>query len=49
LVIAMPSGTEAFDKAAVAGVGASQPLPAFPAEFKGNEVRLQFAFTYNMK
>lgn len=49
LVIAMPSGTEAFDKAAVAGVSASTPLPSFPAEFKGTEVRLQFAFTYNMK
>ncbi len=49
LVIAMPSGTEAFDKAAVAGVSASTPLPTFPSGFKGDEVRLQFAFTYNMK
>jgi TonB family protein len=49
LVIAMPSGTEAFDKAAVAGISASVPFPPLPAEFKGSEVRLQFAFVYNMR
>jgi TonB family protein len=49
LVIAMPSGAEALDRAAVAGISASVPFPPLPAEFKGNEVRLQFAFSYNMK
>jgi TonB family protein len=49
LVIAMPSGAEALDRAAVAGISASVPFPPLPPEFKGNEVRLQFAFTYNMK
>lgn len=49
LVIAMPSGAEALDRAAVAGISASVPFPALPPEFKGNEVRLQFAFSYNMK
>ena len=49
LVIAMPSGAEALDRAAVAGVSASVPFPPLPQEFKGNEVRLQFAFSYNMK
>jgi len=49
LVIAMPSGTEAFDRAAVAGISASVPLPPLPPEFKGGEVRLQFSFSYNMK
>lgn len=49
LVIAMPSGTEAFDRAAVAGISASVPFPPLPAEFKGSEVRLQFAFVYNLK
>jgi TonB family protein len=49
LVIAMPSGTEAFDRAAVAGISASLPFPPLPPEFKGGEVRLQFSFTYNMK
>ncbi len=49
LVIAMQSGTEAFDRAAVAGISASVPFPPLPPEFKGGEVRLQFSFTYNMK
>jgi len=49
LVIAMPSGAEALDRAAVAGISASVPFPPLPSEFKGNEVRLQFAFAYNMK
>jgi TonB family protein len=49
LVIAMPSGAEALDRAAVAGISASVPFPPLPPEFKGNEVRLQFAFAYNMK
>ncbi|MGA2434242.1 MAG: TonB family protein [Bryobacteraceae bacterium] len=49
LVIAMPSGTDALDRAAVAGVSASAPFPPLPAEYRGNEVRLQFTFVYNMK
>jgi TonB family protein len=49
LVIAMPSGTESLDRAAVAGIGASQPFPPPPAEFQGTQVRLQFTFTYNMR
>jgi TonB family protein len=48
LVIATPSGTEALDRAAVAGVSASNPFPPLPAEFKGNEIRLEFRFSYNM-
>jgi TonB family protein len=49
LVIAMPSGTDALDRAAVAGVSASAPFPPLPAEFQGNQVRLQFTFSYNVK
>ena len=49
LVIAMESGTEALDRAAVAGVSASTPFPPLPSEFKGNQVRLQFTFSYNIK
>lgn len=49
LVIAMPSGTEALDRAAVAGISASVPFPPLPAEFKGREVRLQFSFKYNVR
>jgi TonB family protein len=48
LVIAMPSGTEAFDRAAVAGVSASNPFPPLPPEFKGAQIRLQLAFFYNL-
>jgi TonB family protein len=49
LVIAMPSGTDSLDRAAVAGVSASQPFPPLPAEFQGSQIRLQFTFTYNMR
>jgi len=48
LVIALPSGTDAFDRAAVAGISASNPFPPLPAAFTGDEVRLQFTFLYNM-
>lgn len=47
LVIAESSGTAAFDRAAVAGISASYPFPALPRDFKGNEIRLQLAFSYN--
>jgi TonB family protein len=46
LVIAMPSGAEALDRAAVAGISASVPFPPLPKEFLGQQVRLQFAFEY---
>lgn len=49
LVIAMPSGTDALDRAAVAGISASNPFPPLPSSFKGEQVRLQLTFTYNMK
>lgn len=48
LVIANSSGFEAFDRAAVAGVSASNPFPPLPREFQGGEVRLQFTFSYNV-
>ena len=47
LVIAMPSGAESLDRAAVAGISASNPLPPLPPEFKGGSIRLQFNFSYN--
>jgi TonB family protein len=49
LVIAAPSGTEALDRAAVAGISASNPFPPLPAEYRGNQVRLQFVFKYNVR
>jgi len=48
LVIASPSGSESLDRAAVTGISASHPFPPLPAGFKGDQVKLQFAFTYNM-
>ena len=49
LVIASSSGTEAFDRAAVAGVSASTPFPPLPTEFKGEQIRLQLVFSYNAR
>jgi hypothetical protein len=43
-----PSGTLALDRAAVAGVSASNPFPPLPAEFRGNLIRLQLVFSYNV-
>ena len=48
LVIAGPSGVEPLDRAAVAGISASNPFPPLPAEFRGDSVRLQFTFLYNI-
>ena len=48
LVIYLPSGAEALDRAAVAGVSGAVPFPPLPAGFKGPEVRLQLVFSYNM-
>ena len=49
LVIATPSGSESLDRAAVASISASVPLPPLPSEYKGQQIRLQFAFKYNEK
>ncbi|HWB82538.1 MAG TPA: TonB family protein [Bryobacteraceae bacterium] len=48
LVIAQGSGTEALDRAAVAGISASNPFPPLPTEFKGDRIVLRFRFAYNM-
>lgn len=49
LVIAKPSGTPPLDRAAVAGISASNPFPPLPGEFGGNTIRLQFTFQYNIR
>jgi TonB family protein len=46
VVYAEQSGTNALDRAAVAGVSASNPLPPLPSEFKGNRIVLQLNFVY---
>jgi TonB family protein len=48
LVIADSSGAPPLDRAAVAGLSMSNPLPPLPPEFKGAYIRLQFSFSYNM-
>jgi TonB family protein len=48
LVTADPSGSEPLDRAAVAGLSMSNPLPPLPADFQGAQVRLAFSFSYNM-
>jgi TonB family protein len=48
LVTADPSGSDALDRAAVAGLSMSNPLPPLPADFKGFQVRLAFTFSYNL-
>ena len=48
LVTADTSGSDPLDRAAVAGLSMSNPLPPLPADFKGFEVRLAFTFSYNM-
>ena len=47
IVIASPSGARELDLAAVAGVTASNPFPPLPTNFKGTQIRLQFAFRYS--
>ena len=49
LVIAIPSGADPLDRAAVAGISASNPFPPLPTEFKGEQVRLQLSFSYNVQ
>lgn len=49
LVIASPSGAEPLDRAAVAGISASNPFPPLPAEFRGDQIRVSLSFVYNQK
>jgi TonB family protein len=48
LVISSSAGSDPLDRAAVAGISASNPFPPLPAEFKGDHIDLQFNFAYNM-
>jgi TonB family protein len=42
------SGTQALDRAAVAAISASNPLPALPSDYHGERIVLAFTFSYNM-
>lgn len=48
MVTASSSGSDSLDRAAVAGLSMSNPLPPLPADYKGYQVRLAFSFDYNM-
>ncbi len=48
LVIAKSSGAASLDRAAVAGISASNPFPPLPNEYLGGDIRLQFTFLYNI-
>ncbi len=48
MVTAESSGLDPLDRAAVAGLSMSNPLPPLPSDFKGQQVRLSFSFSYNM-
>jgi TonB family protein len=48
VVIAEAAGTDTLDRAAVAAISAANPLPPLPADYKGDQIRLQLAFSYNM-
>ncbi len=48
LVISSASGADALDRAAVAGISASNPFPPLPPDYRGDNIRLQFVFLYNM-
>lgn len=46
LVYAQNSGSDALDRAAVAGISASNPFPPLPHEFHGQRIVLQLNFVY---
>lgn len=48
LFLVSASGFEPLDRAALAGISASVPFPALPAEFRGPVLRLQVSFLYNV-
>jgi TonB family protein len=45
--LAQPSGTVMLDRAAWAGISASNPLSPLPPEFKGDHLTLRISFCYN--
>jgi TonB family protein len=47
IVFSTESGSQPLDRAAVAALSASDPLPRLPAEYRGATVALQFTFQYN--
>jgi TonB family protein len=48
LVIASGSGVDTLDHAAVAAIAGSVPFPILPRDYKGDLIKLQLNFAYNM-
>jgi TonB family protein len=48
VVISDYSGSDPLDRAAVAGLSMSNPLPPLPKDFRGGQLRLSFSFDYNL-
>ena len=48
VVISDYSGSDPLDRAAVAGLSMSNPLPPLPKEYRGMQVRLALSFNYNV-
>jgi TonB family protein len=48
VVFSSQSGTQALDRAAVAAISQSNPLPGLPAEYHGERIVLAFTFSYNL-
>ncbi|MBI4463230.1 MAG: TonB family protein [Acidobacteria bacterium] len=48
LVLVSGSGTDSLDIAALASIRLSNPFPPLPAEFPGDNIRLQFVYLYNL-
>jgi TonB family protein len=46
LVISSATGLQPLDRAAVAAISAVLPLPAIPADFRGDRVNVRFTFVY---
>ena len=43
------SGNVVLDRAAIAAISSSDPLPALPTAFKGEQLVLELPFLYNLK
>ncbi|MBZ5584982.1 MAG: energy transducer TonB [Acidobacteriia bacterium] len=48
LVIASSSGVDSLDRAAIAAISQTVPFPPLPTPFRGDLIKLQLNFAYNI-
>jgi TonB family protein len=48
LMLRVSSGTDSLDSAALASIRLSNPFPALPPEFPGEDIKLRFIYLYNL-